>query len=77
MAAVVRPPVRWRFSDFDPQRFVAFPNYPHDLPARKWLKFLPLFAGRSRESVEDHLTTFSKLLDNFEVEHEDVSVKFP
>jgi hypothetical protein len=45
MATTVRPPVRWRFSAFDPLSFVAFPDYPHDLPARKWLKCLPFFAG--------------------------------
>jgi hypothetical protein len=58
MVVVVRPPVRWRFSAFDPLSFVAFPNYSHDLPARKWLKCLPLSIGRSRESIEDHLDAF-------------------
>jgi hypothetical protein len=72
MAATVRPLVRWIFSSFDPISFVAFPDYPHDLPMRKWIKCLPLFTGRLRESVEDHLDVFSKLLDDFEVEHEDV-----
>jgi hypothetical protein len=75
MAAVVRPPVRWIFSSFDPLSFVAFPYYAHDSLARKWLKCLPLFAGRSRESIEDHLPSFSKLLDDFEVEHEDVAMR--
>jgi hypothetical protein len=74
MAAVVRPPVRWRFSAFDPLSFVAFLDYPHDLPTRKWLKCLPLFARRSGESVEDHLAALSKSLDDFEVEHEDVAM---
>jgi hypothetical protein len=46
MAAAVRPPVRWIFSTLDPLSFVAFPDYPRDLPARKWLKCLALFAGR-------------------------------
>jgi hypothetical protein len=75
MTAAVRPLVRWRFSAFDPLSFVAFPDYPHDLPARKWLKCLPLFAGRSKELVEDHLASFSKLLDDFEVEHEDLVIR--
>jgi hypothetical protein len=75
MAATLRPPGRWRFSSFDPLSFVAFPDYSHDLLARKWLKCLPLFAERSGESVEDHLATFSKLLDDFEVEHEDVAMR--
>jgi hypothetical protein len=74
MVATVRPPVRWRFSPFDPLSFVAFLNYPHDLSTCKWLKCIPLFARRSGESVEDHLAAFSKLLDDFEVEHEDVCV---
>jgi hypothetical protein len=60
---------------FCPLSFVAFPDYPHDLPTRKWLKCIPLFAGGSRESVEDHLVAFSKLLDDFEVEHEDVAMR--
>jgi hypothetical protein len=75
MAAALRPLGQWRFSSFDPLIFVAFPDYPHHLPARKWLKRIPLFAGRSRESVEDHLVAFSKLLDDFEVEHEDVAMR--
>jgi hypothetical protein len=74
MVTIVRLPVRWRFSAFDPVCFAAFLGYPHDLPKRKWLKCLPLFAARSGESVEDHLASFSTLLDDFEVEHEDVCV---
>jgi hypothetical protein len=34
-----------------------------------------LFAGKFGESVEDHLADFSKLLDDFEVEHEDVAMR--
>jgi hypothetical protein len=75
MATIVRPPGRWRFFSFDPLSFVAFLDYPHDLPACKYLKCLPLFAGRLGESVEDHLVVFSKLLDDFEVEHEDVAMR--
>jgi hypothetical protein len=45
------------------------------LPAHKWLKCLPLFAGRLGESIEDHLAAFSKLLDDFEVEHKDVVMR--
>jgi hypothetical protein len=75
MAATVTPPGRWRFSSFDPQSFVAFPNYPHDLPTRKWLKCLRLFARRLGESVEDHMAFFSKLLDDIKVEHEDVAMR--
>jgi hypothetical protein len=75
MIAVVRPPVRWRFSAFDPPSFVAFPNYPCDLPAHKWLKCIPLFAGKSGELVEDHLASFSKSLDVFQVEHENVVMR--
>jgi hypothetical protein len=74
MAATVRPPRRWRFSSFDPLSFVSFLDYPHDLPTCKYLKLLCLFAGRLGESIEDHLTIFSKLPDDFEVEHEDVCV---
>jgi hypothetical protein len=65
MTAVVRPPGRWRFSVFDPPSFFAFPDYTHDLRARKWIKCIPLFAGRLGESIEDHLDAFSKLLDDF------------
>jgi hypothetical protein len=46
MDAVVRPPVRWIFFFFDPLSFFAFPDYPLDLLAHKWLKHSPLFAGR-------------------------------
>jgi hypothetical protein len=74
MTATMRPPGRWRFSAFDPHSFVAFQDYPHDLPARKWLKCIALFARRLGESVDDHLSAFSKLLVHFEVEHEDVCV---
>jgi hypothetical protein len=38
MTAIVRLPVRWRFFSFDPLRYVAFPYYPHELPACKWIK---------------------------------------
>jgi hypothetical protein len=55
--------------------FVAFPDYPHDFPVRKYLKCLSLFAGRLGESIEDHLDAFSKLLDDFEVENEDVAMR--
>jgi hypothetical protein len=55
--------------------FVAFPDYPHDLPAREWLKCIPLFVGRLGESIEDHLAVFSRLLDDFEVEHEDATMR--
>jgi hypothetical protein len=75
MDAVVRPPVRWRFSTFDPLSFVAFPDYPHDLPAHKWLKRIPLFAGRLGESVEEHLDKFLQVVSDFEVEHEDVVMR--
>jgi hypothetical protein len=34
-----------------------------------------LFAGRSAKLVEDHLAAFSKLLDDFEVEHVDVWIR--
>ena len=75
MAAVVRPPGRWIFFAFDQLSFVAFPDYPHDFAASKWIKCLPWFVGRLGESVEDHLDAFSKLLDDFEVEHEDVAMR--
>jgi hypothetical protein len=75
MTAIVKRPVRWRFFAFDPLSFVAFPDYPHELCTRKWLKCLPLIVGRSGESIEDHLVVFSKLLDDFEVEHEDVAMR--
>jgi hypothetical protein len=73
MDAVVTPLVRWRFSAFYPLSFVAFPDYPHDFPARKWLKHIPFFAGRLGESVKDHLDKFLVVWE-FNVEHEDVCV---
>jgi hypothetical protein len=73
--ATVRPPVRWRFSAFDPLSFVAFPNYPYDLRARKWLKRIPLFAGRLGESVKDHLVKFLQVVGDFNVEHKDVVMR--
>jgi hypothetical protein len=75
MDADVRPPVRWKFSAFDPLSFVAFPNYPHDLPVHKWLKCRPLFVGRLGESVEDHLAKFLQAVGDFDVEHEDVVMR--
>jgi len=72
----VRPPRRWRFSAFDPLSFVAFSNYPDDLPARKWLKRIPLFAGRLGESIKDHLDKFLQVMWEFNVEHEYVLDKF-
>jgi len=66
----VRPTLRWRFSAFDPLSFAAFPSYPHDLPARKWLKRIPLFSGRLGELVEDHLAKFLQVVGDFNVEHE-------
>jgi hypothetical protein len=75
MDAVVRPPVRWRFSAFVPLSFVAFPDYPHDFPASKWIKRIPLFAGRLGESFKDHLAKFLQVVDNFYVEHEDVVMR--
>jgi hypothetical protein len=75
MDAAVRPPLRWRFSAFDPLSFVAFPDYPQDLPTRKWLKRIPLFAGRLGESVNDHLDKFLQVVWEFNVEHEDVVMR--
>jgi hypothetical protein len=75
MDATVRPIVRWRFSAFDPLSFVAFPDYPHDLPAHKWLKHIPLFSGRLGGSVEDHLAKFLQVVGDFNVEHEDVVMR--
>jgi hypothetical protein len=75
MDAVVKPPIRWRFYVVDPLSFVAFPDYPHDLPARKWLKRIPLFAGRLGESVGDHLAKIFQVVGDFNVEHEDVVMR--
>jgi hypothetical protein len=74
MDASMTSPVRWRFSAFDPLSFVAFPDYPHDLPERKWLKHIPLSARRLGESVKDHLDNFFKVVWEFNVEHEVVCV---
>ena len=74
MDATLRPIVRWRFFAFDLLSFVAFPDYPHDLPAHKWLKRIPLFSGRLGGSIEDHLAKFLQVVDNFDVEHEDICV---
>jgi hypothetical protein len=54
--------------------FAAFPDYPHDLPSHKWLKRIPLFAGRLGESIEDHLAKFLQVVGDFNVEHEDVAM---
>jgi hypothetical protein len=75
MDATVRQPIRWRFFAFDPLSFAAFPDYPHDLPAHKWLKRIPLFSGRLGESVEDHLAKFLQVVGDFNVEHEDVVMR--
>jgi len=72
--AIVRPPVRWRFFAFDPLSFVAFTNYPHDLPGHKWLKRISLSARRLGESIEDHLANFLQMVGDFDVEHEDASI---
>jgi hypothetical protein len=71
----VRPPVRWTFSSFDPLSFAAFPDYPHVLPTHKWLKRIPLLAGRLGELVEDHLAKFLQVVGDFNVEHEDVVMR--
>jgi hypothetical protein len=71
----MRPPIRWRFFAFDPLRFITFPDYPHDLTAHKWLKHIPLFAGRLGESVEDHLDNFLQVVGDFNVEHEVVVMR--
>jgi hypothetical protein len=71
----VRPPVRRRFFAFDPLIFVAFTDYPHDLPTRKWLKQIPLFSGRLGESVRDHLAKFLQVVSDFNVEHENVVMR--
>jgi hypothetical protein len=62
MDGIVRPILRWRFSAFDPPSFVAFPDYPYDFPARKWLKCIPLFSGRLGESINDHLDKFLQVV---------------
>jgi hypothetical protein len=72
MAAAMGPLVRWRFYVFDPLSFVAFPDFPHDFLHVNGLNAYLCLQERSEELVEDHLASFSKLLNNFEVEHEDV-----
>jgi hypothetical protein len=66
---------RYRFSAYDPLSFVAFPDYPHDLPAGKYLKRLPRFTGKLGVSTEDHLADFLQVVDDFDVEHEDVVMR--
>jgi hypothetical protein len=63
---------RYRFSAYDQLSFVTFPNYPHDLPTRKYLKRLPQFTSKLGVSTEDHLTEFLRVLEDFDVEHEGV-----
>jgi hypothetical protein len=75
MVAEVRPPVNWIFYSFDPLSFVAFPNYPHDLPTRKWIKRIPLFPWRLGESIEKHFAKFLQVVGDFDVEHEDVMMR--
>jgi hypothetical protein len=75
MDATMRPIGRWRFSAFDPLSFVAFPHYPHDFPARKWLKRIPLFSRRFGESVNDHLDKYVQVVWDFNFEHEDVVMR--
>jgi hypothetical protein len=60
---------------FDPLSFVAFPDYPHDLPAGDYLKRLPRFAGKFGVSTEDHLADFLTVVEDFDVEHEDVVMR--
>ena len=45
------------------------------LPARKWLKRVPLFTGRLGESVNDHLDKFLQVVWDFNVEHEDLVMR--
>jgi hypothetical protein len=75
MDVIVRPPVRWIFSTFDPLSFATFLDYPHELPAHKWLKCIPFFAGQLGESVEELLDKFLEVVIDFEVEHEDVVMR--
>jgi hypothetical protein len=75
MAAAVRPRVGYRFSTYDPLSFVAFPDYPHDLPAGKYLKRFPRFTGKLGVSTEDHLDEFFRVMEDFDVEHEDVVMR--
>jgi hypothetical protein len=70
MDVAVRSLVRWRFSAFDPLSFASFPDYPHDLPAHKWIKHIPLFVGWLGELIEDHLAKFLQVVRDFDVEHE-------
>jgi hypothetical protein len=59
-----------KFFAFDPLSFVSFPDYPHDLPAHKWIKHIPLFVGWLGESIEDHLAKFLQVVRDFDVERE-------
>jgi hypothetical protein len=75
MVTTVRPRVGWRFSTYDPLSFVAFSDYPHDLPTSDYLKRLHRFARKFGVSAEDHLAEFSRVVDDFDVEHEDVVMR--
>jgi hypothetical protein len=75
MDAPVRPILRWIFSSFYPLSFDAFIDYPHKLPARKWLKWIPLFSGRLGELFNDHFDKFLQVVWDFNVEHEDVVMR--
>jgi hypothetical protein len=72
MVGVVRPRERFRLSVYDPISFVSIPDYPHDIPASKYYKHLPLFPGKFGVLVEDHLANFLKVVDDCDMEYEDI-----
>jgi hypothetical protein len=64
-------PVRFRFFAYDPLSFVTCLDYPHDLPAYGYLKHLPSFAGKFGVSTKDHFANFFKVVDDYDVKHDD------
>ena len=60
---------------YDPLSFITIPNHPNDKPTSEYKKQLQSFAGNNVVSVEDHFNALLKLVDDYEVEHEDVAME--
>lgn len=61
---------------YAPLDFVRIQGQPCAFPTSDYKEKLPKFTGSNVVTIEDHLNTFHKYIDDLEIDHEDVTKMF-
>jgi hypothetical protein len=68
--------VRFVFTTYAPLDITQVQGKPNVMPTRDYVKnILPKFKGNNEITIEDHLSEFSKVIDDMEIQHEYVAMK--